>query len=81
MSNLKTLLDTINIELYNVDGGRDRPVTVNDLRNVVTALITEINQNEKDAKARLAMGLRERVKRSQEFFDSDPTSMFDPDSI
>jgi hypothetical protein len=79
MSNLKTLLQTIAEELYSVNGSGDRPITVNDLRKVVDALLTEINLNEKDAKARLAMGLRERVKRSQEFYE--PTTLFDPDSV
>jgi hypothetical protein len=72
---LKNLLNTIADELFSVDHGGDRPVTVNDLRLIVTALIKEIKEDEERANDRLDQSKLARLKRSQEFFDPDPTSI------
>lgn len=76
---LKNLLNTIADELFSVDHGGDRPVTVNDLRLIVTALIKEIKEDEERANDRLRQSNIERLKRSQEFYE--PTSIFNPDSV
>lgn len=77
MPELKNILNTIADELFSVDNGGDRPVTVNDLRLIVTALLKEIKEDEERANDRLTQAKLARLK--QELYE--PTSFFDPDSI
>jgi hypothetical protein len=62
MPKLKNILNTIADELFSVDNGGNRPVTVNDLRLIVTALLKEIKEDEERANDRLTQGKLARLK-------------------
>jgi hypothetical protein len=74
---LKNLLHIAAEELYVADG--DRPITVNDVRAVLTGLIEQLARDEEKRRDRLARA--DAFRKLKKLSEPNPTTMFDPDSL
>jgi|SanBayMetagenome_1026888.scaffolds.fasta_scaffold121874_1 hypothetical protein len=74
---LKNLLQIAAEELYVANG--DRPITVNDVRAILTGLIEQLARDEEKTRDRLARA--DAFRKLKELSEPNPTTMFDPDSL